>query len=416
MEINKERGGLAYWKQIIILMCSGWVTIWIYRAALSPVYPQINESLGGNISDTALGSIASFYFFGYVIMQIPAGFLVDKIGKKTVLLPGFVVFALAALLISQASSISMIYTGSFLAGIGCGSFYGSAYSLTSQNIPKEKKSFSTAIVNSGSAVGSGFGMILSSFIVIQMNMPWQTMMYLSAFLIVCMTIAFALVIRSNKEDVAFLESQAAAEEETTDQPKEKVSLSTLFSLRMLFTYVLYFATCYAYYMTVTWLPNFLGTERGFQGVALGFSSSLVAFASIPGALFFSRLADKYMHKKVTFIVILEVLAALMLLVTVQATNSTFLMIALILYGFLGKLAVEPIIISWLGENAPKVGVGTTLGVFNFFGMMSSVIAPTLTGSISDATGSKVMGFYIAIILLIGGTFLFLTVNSKKTAK
>ncbi|MGF2080419.1 MFS transporter [Enterococcus casseliflavus] len=416
MEINKERGGLAYWKQIIILMCSGWVTIWIYRAALSPVYPQINESLGGNISDTALGSIASFYFFGYVIMQIPAGFLVDKIGKKTVLLPGFVVFALAALLISQASSISMIYTGSFLAGIGCGSFYGSAYSLTSQNIPKEKKSFSTAIVNSGSAVGSGFGMILSSFIVIQMNMPWQTMMYLSAFLIVCMTIAFALVIRSNKEDVAFLESQAAAEEETTDQPKEKVSLSTLFSLRMLFTYVLYFATCYAYYMTVTWLPNFLGTERGFQGVAIGFSSSLVAFASIPGALFFSRLADKYMHKKVTFIVILEVLAALMLLVTVQATNSTFLMIALILYGFLGKLAVEPIIISWLGENAPKVGVGTTLGVFNFFGMMSSVIAPTLTGSISDATGSKVMDFYIAIILLIGGTFLFLTVNSKKTAK
>lgn len=416
MEINKERGGLAYWKQIIILMCSGWVTIWIYRAALSPVYPQINESLGGNISDTALGSIASFYFFGYVIMQIPAGFLVDKIGKKTVLLPGFVVFALAALLISQASSISMIYTGSFLAGIGCGSFYGSAYSLTSQNIPKEKKSFSTAIVNSGSAVGSGFGMILSSFIVIQMNMPWQTMMYLSAFLIVCMTIAFALVIRSNKEDVAFLESQAAAEEETTDQPKEKVSISTLFSLRMLFTYVLYFATCYAYYMTVTWLPNFLGTERGFQGVAIGFSSSLVAFASIPGALFFSRLADKYMHKKVTFIVILEVLAALMLLVTVQATNSTFLMIALILYGFLGKLAVEPIIISWLGENAPKVGVGTTLGVFNFFGMMSSVIAPTLTGSISDATGSKVMGFYIAIILLIGGTFLFLTVNSKKTAK
>ncbi|MBO6358726.1 MFS transporter [Enterococcus casseliflavus] len=416
MEINKERGGLAYWKQIIILMCSGWVTIWIYRAALSPVYPQINESLGGNISDTALGSIASFYFFGYVIMQIPAGFLVDKIGKKTVLLPGFVVFALAALLISQASSISMIYTGSFLAGIGCGSFYGSAYSLTSQNIPKEKKSFSTAIVNSGSAVGSGFGMILSSFIVIQMNMPWQTMMYLSAFLIVCMTIAFALVIRSNKEDVAFLESQAAAEEETTDQPKEKVSLSTLFSLRMLLTYVLYFATCYAYYMTVTWLPNFLGTERGFQGVAIGFSSSLVAFASIPGALFFSRLADKYMHKKVTFIVILEVLAALMLLVTVQATNSTFLMIALILYGFLGKLAVEPIIISWLGENAPKVGVGTTLGVFNFFGMMSSVIAPTLTGSISDATGSKVMGFYIAIILLIGGTFLFLTVNSKKTAK
>ncbi len=131
---------------------------------------------------------------------------------------------------------------------------------------------------------------------------------------------------------------------------------------MLFTYVLYFATCYAYYMTVAQLPNFLGTERGFQGVAIGFSSSLVAFGY--GALFFSRLADKYMHKNATFIVILEVLAALMLLVTVQATNSTFLMIALILYGFLGKLAVEPIIISWLGEMCPKVG-RYDIRVFNF---------------------------------------------------
>jgi MFS-type transporter involved in bile tolerance (Atg22 family) len=120
-----------------------------------------------------------------------------------------------------------------------------------------------------------------------------------------------------------------------------------------------------------------------------------------------------MDKKIRFIVILELLAAVMLLITVRSSTSTFLMIALIMYGFLGKLAVEPIIISWLGENAPQVGIGTTLGVFNFFGMMSSVIAPTLTGSISDATGSKVMGFYIAIVLLVVGSILFLLSNLKK---
>jgi MFS-type transporter involved in bile tolerance (Atg22 family) len=120
-----------------------------------------------------------------------------------------------------------------------------------------------------------------------------------------------------------------------------------------------------------------------------------------------------MNKKIQFIVVLELLAAAMLLITVQSTNQVFLLIALILYGFLGKLAVEPIIISWLGENAPKVGVGTTLGVFNFFGMMSSVIAPRLTGSISDMTGSKEMGFYISVVLLVVGTLLFLSANLKK---
>ncbi|GGC76448.1 MFS transporter [Enterococcus wangshanyuanii] len=421
MDATNEKvksSGMDYWKKIVILLCAGWVTIWVYRSALSPAYPQINESLGGNISDTALGFISTCYFFGYVAMQIPAGFLVDKIGKKKVLIPGFIVFGIAAFLISQATSISMIYFGSVLAGLGCGSFYGSAYSLTSQNIPQDKRSFSTAIVNSGSAVGSGLGLILSSFLVVQLQFPWQTMMYISVALIVVMLIAFIAIIRNNKEDAEFL-AQSAVEEakvktETTEiVEKEHVSMKKLFSPKMLFAYVLYFATCYAYYMTVTWLPNFLGTERGFEGAAIGFSASLVAFASIPGALFFSRLADKFMHKKVQFIVILEFLAAIMLLLTVQATNSTLLLVGLILYGFLGKLAVEPIIISWLGENAPKVGIGTTLGVFNFFGMMSSVIAPTLTGSISDATGSKEMGFYISVILLVAGTALFLLANLKK---
>lgn len=407
---NKK--GLEYWKQIVILMCAGWMAIWIYRSALSPIYPQIRASLGGEVTDTALGLISSFYFTGYVAMQIPAGILVDKIGKKKVLIPGFILFGLSALLIAQANSIGLICVGSLLAGVGCGSFYGSAYSLTSQYIPREK-SFSTAIVNSGSAVGSGLGLILSSFLVAQRGFPWQTMMYLSVGLTVTMLIAFQLVIKENQVPI----TKEATQDHKEDKVEEKVSVKKLFAPKMLFAYILYFATCYAYYMTVTWLPNFLGTERGFEGAAIGFSASLVSFAAIPGALAFSRLADKYMDHKVRFIVILELLAAIMLLLTVQATNATFLLIALVMYGFLGKLAVEPIIISWLGDHAPKVGIGTTLGVFNFFGMMSSIVAPALTGGISDMTGSKVMGFYVSVALLIIGAILFMLANmNQKKAK
>ena len=50
---RQDKSSLAYWKKIVILLCMGWVTIWIYRSALSPVYPQIRASLNGNASDTA---------------------------------------------------------------------------------------------------------------------------------------------------------------------------------------------------------------------------------------------------------------------------------------------------------------------------------------------------------------------------
>lgn len=413
METTENKTGFAYWKKIVILLCAGWMAIWIYRSALSPIYPQISSSLKGGASDTALGLISSFYFTGYVAMQIPAGLLVDRIGKKKVLIPGFILFGIAAFIISQATTIGVIYAASLLAGVGCGSFYGSAYSLTSEYIPQAKRSFSTAIVNSGSAVGSGLGLILSSFLVAQRGLPWQTMMYITVALVIIMLIAFQTIIKESKSDA--VAKPAVKEEVKVEAPKEKASMKTLFQPKMLFAYILYFATCYAYYMTVTWLPSFLGTERGFEGAAIGFSAALVSFASIPGALAFSRLADKFMDHKVRFIVILQFSAAIMLLLTVQATSSTFLLIALIMYGFLGKLAVEPIIISWLGDNAPKVGIGTTLGVFNFFGMMSSIIAPALTGQISDVTGSKVMGFYISVGLLVIGTTLFMLANMKKKA-
>lgn len=412
MNVEQKATGMEYWKKVIIMLCLGWVTIWIYRSALTPIFPEIQETIG-SYTNTQMGLISSCYFFGYTGMQIPAGILVDKLGKKKVLIPGFILFGIAAAMISMAQSISMIYIASVLAGIGCGSYYGSAYSLSSGSIPEEKRGLSTAIINSGSAVGMGLGLIGSSLIVKQIGMPWQTMMYICIVAIIAMLVIFMVVIKPEEE--TSVSEVVETKENSAPQEKAKLDVKKLFSLKMITAYLLYFGTCYGYYMVVTWLPSFLQEERGFEGLAIGFSSALVAFSAIPGALFFSRLSDKYRNKKITFIFGLEIAAALMLLLTVLAPSSGILLVALILYGLLGKLAVEPIIISYIADSASKENYGTTFGVFNFFGMSSSVIAPALTGFISDNTGSKIMGFYISAIVLVITTISFVVVNRSKKA-
>ncbi len=405
-----------YWKKIVVVLCLGWAVIWIYRTVLTPIFPEIQATIGAQ-SDTEMGLIASFYFFAYTGMQIPAGILVDKFGKKIVLIPGFCLFIIATLLIGNATSLHMIYAGSLLAGAGCGSYYGSAYSLSSESIPLEKRGLSTAIINSGSALGMGIGLIASSLLVKSVGMNWQVLLFMITFLLVLMTLVFFFVIKSTpkQQPVATATVTAAPVVEEVNQ-----NPGGLFSLKMISAYVMYFATCYGYYMIVTWLPSFLQQERGFQGVAIGFSSALVAFASVPGALFFSRMSDRFRNKKVSLIIFLEICAAVMLTCTVLSPDSTMLLISLILYGLLGKLAVDPIMISFVADNAPKKGYGTSFGVFNFFGMSSSVIAPLVTGMISDHTGSKVMGFYISAAILVIGTLMFFTVNvlmkKNQTAK
>lgn len=396
-----------YWKRIIFTFSMGWVVIWIYRAMLSPIYADIQQTIGPQ-SNTAMGAIASMYFFGYTALQIPSGFLVDRFGQKKILIPGFIIFALGAAVVGFADSIQMIYLGSVLAGIGSGSYYGAAFSMTAEHVPAEKKGVSTAIVNSGSAVGMILGMTGSSFVVKTLGMPWQVMTVISAILSLLLVVWFAVMLITPEKE------RTAPKGEKQDVVVEEVAESKggLFRKELVSMYILYFTTCYAYYLIVTWLPNFLSSERGIQGAMIGLITSMISVTAIPGALYFSGKSDKPNASKTKIITFLSVAAFVLISLSMFAPGEVSLSVVLLLYGFLGKMAIDPVLISHLSDMADQGKVASTLGIFNFFGMSSSVVAPALTGFIIDSTGSGEWGFYIGAIFLLIGTVVFYLGNRK----
>ncbi|WP_346355566.1 MFS transporter [Azotosporobacter soli] len=397
-----------YWKRLVFTFCMGWTIIWVYRAMLSPIYPEIQATIGPQ-TNAAMGIIASCYFFGYTALQIPSGFLVDRFGQKKVLIPGFIIFAAGVFSIASATSIMPIYIGAVLAGVGCGTYYGSAYSLTSQHVPPEKKGLQTAIVNSGSALGMILGMTGSSYFVKTMGLPWQTMVIVSGCLLVFLVLWFFFVIIEPSK-VAPAAKDAADKAAAADVVE--TSKGSMFRPSLLTCYLLYFTTCYAYYMIVTWLPKFLEAERAIKGGMIGLTVSMIAVTAVPGALYFARMSDKKRDKKAKIILFLEIAAFMLIAVSMFVPDTTSLVIVLLLYGFLGKMAVDPVLISYVSDQADKKTMATTLGTFNFFGMSSSVVAPALTGYIIDKTGSGVWGFYLGAALLLVGALVFYLTNAK----
>lgn len=397
-----------YWKRLVFTFCMGWTIIWIYRAMLSPIYPEIQSTIGPQ-TNAAMGLIASCYFFGYTALQIPSGFLVDKFGQKKVLIPGFIIFAAGVFSIASATSITAIYVGAVLAGVGCGTYYGSAYSLTSQHVPAEKKGLQTAIVNSGSALGMILGMTGSSYFVKTMGLPWQTMVVVSGCLLVFLVLWFVFVIVEPSKVAPVPEASANRKGEATTEDVAK-SKDSIFRLSLVSCYFMYFTTCYAYYLIVTWLPKFLEAERGIKGGMIGLMVSMIAVTAVPGALYFARMSDKKRDKKADIVVFLSIASFILIAVSMFVPDTTSLVIVLLLYGFLGKMAVDPVLISYVSDQADKKTMATTLGTFNFFGMSSSVVAPALTGYVMDKTGSGVWGFYLGAILLIIGAIFFYVAN------
>lgn len=387
-----------YWKKVVMLLFFGWMSIWIYRTMLTPVYEEMQVTLG-NQSSLKMGMISSIYFFGYTFTQIPSGMLMDRIGRKKVMIPGFLLFLAGIVTIAFSNTLSTVYIGSLLAGIGTGTYYSGAFALTGEYIPDEKKYFATAFVNNGCAVGMMMGYLGSGYFVKQCGVNWKAIVVITGCLVCCITAAFCKILKDH-----------SPQKGKKEKKEQKLSYRVFFKPTKIAAYLFYFATCYGYYMIATWLPSFLQTERGMQGSLASVYTSVIAAVSIPGALILGKLLDRFHKKSILVMTILQIGSACMLFFVTRCSITSSLILCLSIYGLCGKQAIDPMIVPHISKDIPDRYRGTALGIFNFFGMSGSILAPSITGYVEDLYGSKIYGFYIACILLTIASILFALTN------
>ena len=409
MENSKQqqavRVGNSYWIKVVAIFFIGWILMYATRTIFNPIMGVVGEQFG--LSNTQLGLANSIFFLTYAIAQIPFGIIGDKIGRKMIITVGFLLLAVATYFSGLATTFVLFLTIRAIAGIGQGAYYGPQFALSTEAIPKSKRTIGNAIINSGMAFGTSGGYLLSSKLVLENGESWSKPFFIMALPTLIVGLLFYTVL---KEKV--IRPGEEPEEETG--PKEKISLKQIFSNRNLVAaFILCFTSIYANFVILTWLPQFLIAERGFTGASVGFISSLVPWASIPGALLFARINDKTgATKKLVFLLV--PLAILSVFAIAFVTNRTLLISVLILYGLTGKLALDPIMVTFVTKHAPKSALGTSLSAYNFIGMSGSILAPYVTGYLADTSGSMQVGFYLSCVLLAIGLFLFAFLAKEET--
>lgn len=78
-EVTKRKGIPAWWVTVFLFWL-GWVFMYADRTVLNPVMGELEKEFG--LSGTQLGVLNSVFYFSYALLQVPAGILGDKIGKK----------------------------------------------------------------------------------------------------------------------------------------------------------------------------------------------------------------------------------------------------------------------------------------------------------------------------------------------
>ncbi|MED4407024.1 MFS transporter [Heyndrickxia coagulans] len=386
---------------LIVLFSLGWAFMYADRNILSPVMGTIQSEWG--LSKSELGLMSTVFFITYAFMQIPAGFLADRFGRLKILVSGYVLFGIGTFLSGLAPGFLVFLLVRALTGLGEGTYYGPQYGISSNSIPKKYRGISSAMINSGMALGISLGFIASSYFTFTLKKDWQFSFYLFGILTVFVAALIGIFIKDTKNHTTHLQEPSNFH--------EIQNIRVLFSRNHILTYILIFCSLYGFFSMMTWLPYYLQTARGIDASKTGIIASLVPWASIPGAIFFGHLSDQVKNKK-PLILVLALCGAICQFM-IPYVHSYFLMLAgLVIYGLIGKLALDPVLISFVADNTPAHMYARAYGIFNFAGMLSSIFSPYITGYFAELTGKIEIGFYISGILLLAGSFLFLLAQTK----
>lgn len=388
-----------YWIKLVAVFTLGWLVIYAARTILNPIMGNIKAEF--TLDNAQLGLIMSLFFIGYTVTQIPSGIMGDKIDRKKILVPSFLVFGIFMVITGLMPSYFLFVIAWVIVGLAQGMFYGPQYALSSEAIPEKNITLGSALINSGMAFGTSIGYFISSISVSEMGMSWRIPFYIMAVPI--LIIAF-LMYRIIKE--------RPRKQVQQDENIAPFKMSSLFKNRnLILAYIIIFCSIYGFFMIITWLPYYLESERGINGAQVAFVASLVPWAAIPGSLFFSWLSDKLGRRKPVLMIMLP-LAFIFTASIVFFDNLVILYIALIGYGIVGKISTNPVLIAVVADNAPKSALGTSFSVYNFIGMTASILAPYITGFLTDLTGSMAIGFYLAALLLVVGLVAALMLKEK----
>jgi len=133
-----------------------------YQFALAPLFWLMQPDL--NVSFIQLGTLMTVLFVTSGLLQTPAGFLVDRIGARPVLLTGLFLMSASTAAYGFAPGYKTLFALSIIAGIGNSVFHPADYSLLNATIRRSWLGRAYSVHSIGGYIGFGLAPVLTTYL------------------------------------------------------------------------------------------------------------------------------------------------------------------------------------------------------------------------------------------------------------
>ncbi len=425
MEQNKVKNMMRYRWFVWGLLALAYIIVFFHRFAAGVVKDDLIRDLA--LSETAFASLGAMYFYAYMFMQIPVGFLADSLGARKTVTIGTLLAAIGSIMFGLAPTMFVAFAGRFIVGLGVSVVFISTLKILSQWFKESEFGTMSGIT---SFVGNMGGLIAQTPLVWMVSMfTWRNTFIAIGVVTLFVAVLIYLFVRNTPQEKGFPSIASIEGREEKHVTKEKVNLvkaliEVVSNWRTWPPFVI-FASFFGAFAVLT---GFYGTSfmMDVYGLAKSDAANYMMAAVLGlaiGSLVIGRVSDKLKKRKLPMMVsgTLLLISWSVLIFTNGGKPPIGIMFPLF---FVLGLSTATFILGWAcGKelNNPKAA-GISTSVVNMGGFFGSAVLPTFVGK-SLAGGRDLAAYngafmiaYVCIVIGFLAIFLVKETNCKNIYK
>ncbi|MFC1950535.1 nitrate/nitrite transporter [Chloroflexota bacterium] len=372
----------------------------IYGSAFSLPVIMLMVMKALDLSYVEVSLFITIFETAWCLGMIPAGWLADRFGIKTILTTGTAISGIGLILWSLAPPYPVMCLLYALTGLGAALSWPAAVALVIKWSRHEEHGRALGIMNGG---GVGIMTILYALATpaIAVYYGWQGPSRFLPILIFIWIVIFWLTVRLPSQ--VETESAPIQENPVPKQPRVKSVFrnSAIWVIGAIGT-----SYIFQYYVFFTFLPSYLQEVSGFSLTKAGLGAMIFVLAGIPAGIVGGIVADRIGILKTQLIGCLISASAVILAIWV-IVDWALLVPVLFLIGWGPYFAFGPYF-GLASRLVPPEQEISAIGLMSAIQWSPGIFVPVLAGWILEVTGSYTPMFYLATIFpLIGVALCFI---------
>lgn len=362
----------------LLLISLSQLCVSIGRNLVNPIFPLYASSF--NISYTIVGLVMSSFGISRLFVEIPGGVLTDRIGRKPMIIFGYLLSIASHLIAGFAQTPLVLAISRMLMGAG------SALTLTAGTVyvteiaTRDNRTRDLALFQSTLSIAGIVGPTLGGLISDSLGI--RNIFFISAATSF-IGVILAYMLRSREE---------------VSRPEEEPSQST-FSIREIITerrMIILSASCFMMFFLFssirgTMIPVYGAEELKLSSFGIGVAFSVTSVTTVVGLILLThRLEDRLGRSKLLPLGLL--ICSISVFLISFASNLVTLSILVIPLG-LGFSILQPTVFAMISDYAEPENRGLTMGISRTVAAFGIVIGPTMVGGLIDL-GQPLLAFYI----------------------